>query len=100
MEDLIESSYLPPPIPPLWRGGQITAVRAIKLSVLLAQLLRVLSSKSKDHGLDSPKVLFPFSNVSVCMYMVDGEGRCIMLHYRPRAVMSTSSIVLLLFLWK
>ena len=43
-----------------------------------------------------------FSNVSVCSYMVEGEGddrrggggiRCIMLHYHPGAVKSIPPIV-------
>ena len=66
----MESSYRPPPIPPLWRVAQIIAVRAKKLSVLLAQLVRVLSSESKGHGFDSPRVLFHFPMyLSVCIWL-------------------------------
>ena len=59
-----------PPIPPLWRVGQTTAVKIKKLSVLLAQLVTVLSSVFKGHGFDSPRVLFHFPMyLSVCIWL-------------------------------
>ena len=78
-----------PPHPPFMEGGSNYCSKIMKLSVLLAQLVRVLSSQSKDHGFNSLRVLFHFP-MYMYMYMVEGEGRCIMLHYRPRAVMSSS----------
>ena len=61
MEDLTESSYLPPPpIPPLWMVVQNSAVKFTKLSGLLAQLVRALSKEIKGHGFNYPGTLFHF----------------------------------------
>ena len=60
MENLIESSYLPPPHPPLWRVGETSAVNFFKLSGLIAQLIKAPSYDIDGHVFDSSLILFHF----------------------------------------
>ena len=60
MEDLIGSSYLPPPIPPYVEGGESSVVRTLALYSQLAQLVGALTQEIKGRVFDPPRILFHF----------------------------------------